>query len=88
MIYFFARAWKEEGLAKRIAALIYGAGASAEKREGETRWHIGRGNNWWLHPKGGDKYMLHYRYPTEEKMQALSVLLEWLLSVEITTEDN
>lgn len=83
MIYFVVRRWEEEALAKRLAQLFYG-NDHAEKREGETRWHIGRANDVWLHPDGERKYKLSCRYLTPEKRKALSVMLEWLLRVEIS----
>lgn len=87
MIYFFARRWKEEELAKRISRILCGT-EHAEKWDGETRWHIGRANNFWLHPEGDEKYVLNCRYATPEMNQALSVVLDWLLGVEITEETS
>ena len=79
LIEITARRWKHEELAKRLCQLIYG---SDECWKDGDRWHVGNHNDWWLHPKPDDRFVLHYRYGQKERMHALGVVLEWRLGVE------
>ena len=82
LIEFTARRWKHEELAKRLCQLIYGSDECWQ--EGE-RWHVGNHNDWWLHPKPDNRFVLHYRYGGGYKaqMEAFAVVLAWRLDVEI-----
>lgn len=80
IIEFKARRWEHEALAKRLCQLIYGGD---ECRKDGDRWHVGNHNDWWLHPKPDDRFVLHYRYGQTERMQALAAVLAWRLDVEI-----
>jgi hypothetical protein len=82
VIEFTARRWAHKDLARRLSQLIYG---SDECRKDGDRWHVGDHNDWWLHPKPDDRFVLHYRYGQKERMTALAVVLEWRLDVENVT---
>lgn len=84
-VTFRARRWSEEDLAKRICQLLYGSDEVRKEDQpgGSRRWHIGIANDAWLHPKGGEIFVLHYRYGTAERMAALTVMLEWRVGLEI-----
>ncbi len=81
MIRFYARRWQQVELAQRLCQLIYGT--ADVWRPSPDRLQIGSANDWWLHPKGGEEYLLHYRYADLERMQHLAVVLEWFLGAEI-----
>jgi hypothetical protein len=80
MFTFKACRWKEEDLAKRLCQLLYG---SDDVWKDDMRWQIGRSNDFWLHPLGNERYRFNSRYGTNERMNALAVVMEWLLHVEI-----
>lgn len=82
MIRFRARRWRQEELAKRLCRLIYGRDNVWQDEHG-GRWHIGDANDWWLHPKGGDEYVLHYRYATPDRMGTFAATMAWLLHVDL-----
>lgn len=68
-----------EWFAKRMALLISGEKGTAHKKS-HGSWAIGSTNDWWLHNKK-DGWYLQYRYPTKEKMEALQLVLEWIVGV-------
>lgn len=82
MIRFTARNWTEEGLARRIGLMVNGVDEKWYDKE-LGRWQIGGGNNFWLRRIGENQYGFSYRYATEDKAQALRVMFEWLLGVQI-----
>jgi hypothetical protein len=87
MLHFRAPRWGQEELAKRLCQLIYGQ--ETVWQEDGVRWHIGSANDWWLHPQGGDRYMLHYRYSTKGRMRALAAVMSWFLHLkEVTIDDT
>lgn len=82
VIRFHARRWSEEDLARRICQLMDGKGEVwLDETGGSRRWHIGVGNNCWLHSEGDETYRLNYRYHDKRHMDALAVVLEWRLGV-------
>lgn len=87
-ITFKASRWAEEDLAKRIGQLMYGDPWVWRNDDSATRWQIGTANDLWLHPKGDETYVLHYRYPTEERIKALAVMLAWRLGIELLPNDR
>lgn len=90
MIAFRAKRWSPESLAKRIAQVLYGNDdAWHDESGGNDRWHVGDANDCWLHPEGDDRYRLHYRYGSPERMKALAVILEWrLVRIELLPDDG
>ncbi len=85
-IFFKVRHWPEWPLARRIAALLYDEDW-AEYDTMARKWQIGRGNDFWLHQTGDKTYSLHCRLVTPEEKQALAVMLEWRLRVELIKEE-
>ncbi len=83
-VTFRARRWTEQDLAKRICQMLYGDDKVwKDEQTGSRRWRAGSANDVWLHPKGEDVFVLHYRYGTPERRQALATVLEWRVGVDI-----
>lgn len=84
VIEFIARRWQHEELAKRLCQLIYG---SDECWKDGERWHVGNHNDWWLHPKPDNRFVLHYRYGHgyQPQMHALAAVIAWRLDAEIVS---
>ncbi len=85
MLFFRARRWKQEELARRLCQLICGDDRVCQTADG--CWHIGSANDWWLHPRGDDLFMLHYRYADRDRMWALATVMTWFLGIEDVAVD-
>lgn len=81
MIMFIAKGWDPEGLAERIAAILYGklpAAAVWLDPVAEDLWHVGANNNVVLKREGPNQWRLSFRdNPTDEQALALATLLTW-----------
>jgi hypothetical protein len=74
-----------ERLANRLSRFVSGRLHGAEKKDTGNTWSIGATNDWWL-SKIDNTWVLQYRYPKEDKMKALQVVLEWIVGVRSTIE--
>ena len=82
------RAWTdagEEAIVRRVALVIIGhdKGVVKETEHGLDRWQVDvSGNNWWARFRTEEKKLildLDYRYGSKDKMDALQLVLNWLI---------
>ena len=78
---------KLEHILKRIAQIVEG-NDSFHKRDDDTGWNIGQGNNWWLihRPEAhvtGTSFFLSFRYArSKEWMDKVVQVVAWLAELE------
>ena len=73
--------WTEELLVKRIARVVCHTDAHVQLRRDGYKWDLDySGNNWWASALEDRQIKIAYRYGNESKMEAVKVVLEWLLN--------